>query len=183
MSIEYSPIIIDGARSSGTRLVAALMENAGVYMGECFNPAKDNLWFTLLFRHLSIDPQDQRFATHYLIFRKAIHNQPLLEGEQHIVESLSESVAAKFSEAKPIRLASDSTGSNVFALAGKSDLSVFRVTGLSAGTSVSQAKSQQLDYRQQCRVCFGYCSTATLDVSLCCQVRRDAKVCSQDVVA
>ena len=38
-----------------------------------------------------------------------------------------------------------SEGSNVFAMAGKSDLSVFRAMGSLSSASVAQAKSQQAD--------------------------------------
>lgn len=56
------PIAVGGVGGSGTRVVSLLLREAGVFMGGDLNPAGDNLWFTLLFKHLPIlDACDRRF--------------------------------------------------------------------------------------------------------------------------
>jgi hypothetical protein len=42
------PVVIGGLGGSGTRLVAELLQEVGVYMGADVNYASDNLWFGLL---------------------------------------------------------------------------------------------------------------------------------------
>jgi len=44
------PIVVGGLGGSGTRAVAQVLQQAGVYIGSCLNEPLDNLWFTLLFR-------------------------------------------------------------------------------------------------------------------------------------
>lgn len=44
------PIVIGGVGGSGTRVVAQMLRDLGVYLGADLNPALDNLWFTVLFR-------------------------------------------------------------------------------------------------------------------------------------
>lgn len=57
-----APLAIGGVGGSGTRLVASLLEATGVHIGEDLNPAKDNLWFTLLFNRIEIlDCHDAEF--------------------------------------------------------------------------------------------------------------------------
>jgi hypothetical protein len=46
------PIAIGGIGGSGTRIVAQLLLDCGIYMGAFQNEMQDNLWFTLLFRRL-----------------------------------------------------------------------------------------------------------------------------------
>ncbi len=46
----YSPVIIGGVGGSGTRVVAEIISHLGFYIGDDLNPAKDNLWFLLLFK-------------------------------------------------------------------------------------------------------------------------------------
>jgi len=48
------PIAIGGVGGSGTRVVAALLDLLGYYLGDDLNEAADNLWFTLLFKRRSI---------------------------------------------------------------------------------------------------------------------------------
>ena len=51
MSFDNSdPIVVGGLGGSGTRVVAAVLRQAGVFIGGCLNESLDNLWFTLLFR-------------------------------------------------------------------------------------------------------------------------------------
>lgn len=45
-----SPTVIGGVGGSGTRVVAQMLLDLGLYMGADLNPALDNLWFTVLFR-------------------------------------------------------------------------------------------------------------------------------------
>lgn len=47
---KSSPVIIGGVGGSGTRVVAEILDNLGFYIGNDLNPAKDNLWFLLLFK-------------------------------------------------------------------------------------------------------------------------------------
>lgn len=44
------PVIIGGVGGSGTRVVAEIIRHLGFYIGDDLNPAKDNLWFLLLFK-------------------------------------------------------------------------------------------------------------------------------------
>lgn len=48
------PIVIGGLGGSGSRLIADIMMRSGVYMGSDLNEARDNLWFTFLFKRLEI---------------------------------------------------------------------------------------------------------------------------------
>ncbi len=45
-----SPIAIGGLGGSGTRVFAALLQAAGVHIGDCLNQPLDNLWFAVLFK-------------------------------------------------------------------------------------------------------------------------------------
>ena len=45
-----NPVVIGGVGGSGTRVVAEIIEHLGFYIGDDLNPAKDNLWFLLLFK-------------------------------------------------------------------------------------------------------------------------------------
>ena len=46
-----APVMVTALGGSGTRVIAAVLAAHGVYLGECFNPALDNLWLHfLLFR-------------------------------------------------------------------------------------------------------------------------------------
>lgn len=49
-----APIAIGGVGGSGTRLVAAMLKEAGIYIGDDLNKANDNLWFTLLFKQTNL---------------------------------------------------------------------------------------------------------------------------------
>lgn len=45
------PVVAAGLGGSGTRVVSDLLTQAGFYLGHDLNPAGDNLWFTILFKH------------------------------------------------------------------------------------------------------------------------------------
>lgn len=49
-----APIAVGGVGGSGTRLVAAMLKEAGIYIGDDLNKANDNLWFTLLFKQANL---------------------------------------------------------------------------------------------------------------------------------
>lgn len=44
------PIVVGGLGGSGTRLIAAMLKESGIYIGSYLNESLDNLWFTFLFR-------------------------------------------------------------------------------------------------------------------------------------
>jgi len=44
------PVVIGGVGGSGTRVVAEIVEKLGFYIGDDLNPARDNLWFLMLFK-------------------------------------------------------------------------------------------------------------------------------------
>jgi len=43
-----APVMVTALGGSGTRMIAAVLAAHGLYMGECFNPALDNLWLHFL---------------------------------------------------------------------------------------------------------------------------------------
>lgn len=49
---SVSPVAVGGVGGSGTRVVADALQQCGWYLGSDLNEAGDNLWFTLLFKHL-----------------------------------------------------------------------------------------------------------------------------------
>jgi hypothetical protein len=48
--LDRGPIAVGGVGGSGTRVVASVLQAAGVYIGPDLNQALDNRWFSLLFR-------------------------------------------------------------------------------------------------------------------------------------
>jgi len=48
--MKHPPIAIGGLGGSGTRVFAALLQAAGIHIGDCLNQQLDNLWFTVLFK-------------------------------------------------------------------------------------------------------------------------------------
>lgn len=75
-------IAVGGVGGSGTRVVAAVLQEAGFHVGEDLNPALDNLWFTLLFKTediLSLD--EDSFAERVAIFSDAMSGKGPPEGK------------------------------------------------------------------------------------------------------
>lgn len=107
VSNTIPPVIIGGAGGSGTRLIAALLEHAGFHMGYCHNSARDNLWFTLLFRHLSMQVSQEQFTRHYAILKKAMFGQKLSKREIEYVKNIPSplNIEKKFQHALPSLLA------------------------------------------------------------------------------
>jgi hypothetical protein len=60
--VSKTPIAVGGVGGSGTRLIAGLLRDAGVFMGDDLNGSCDLLWFTLLFKYPDVhDIDDDRF--------------------------------------------------------------------------------------------------------------------------
>lgn len=80
-SVKFPPLVVGGNGGSGTRLVAEILIQAGMFMGHDLNHAGDNLLFTYLFkrpdryaRHLNeaVSRYSALFALHEkLFFRNA----------------------------------------------------------------------------------------------------------------
>ena len=79
-----SPIVIGGVGGSGTRVVAQMMSEAGVYIGDLLNEPNDNLWFTLLFRRpwLLNDENEKQQLKLSEIFRKRMFNEKISFSEK-----------------------------------------------------------------------------------------------------
>ena len=59
-----APVVVGGVGGSGTRLIAECLKEAGYFMGADINDAKDNLWFTLLFKRLEVlSSSEEEFDT------------------------------------------------------------------------------------------------------------------------
>lgn len=68
-----APIAVGGVGGSGTRVVATILEEAGIWMGGDLNEAHDNLWFTLLFKHSAIiDASETSFREMVSLFVAAM---------------------------------------------------------------------------------------------------------------
>lgn len=60
---QPAPVAVGGVGGSGTRLVALLLRQAGIHMGDDLNDASDTLWFSLLFKRREIlDCDDAEFG-------------------------------------------------------------------------------------------------------------------------
>ena len=84
-----APVIVGGLNGSGTRVVAAVLQHEGFYVGQDHNTALDNLWFTLLLKRprwyaqhaqqSSTDPEVQR--TFGLLTKLMLGNEKLSGAE------------------------------------------------------------------------------------------------------
>lgn len=77
LPLSPDPIVMGGSPGSGTRVLASIARGLGVYIGEEFNHALDNYWWTPLFKRprwfLSLDgPDDPDFGRHMRIFCEAM---------------------------------------------------------------------------------------------------------------
>lgn len=71
------PLVIGGLGGSGTRLVAELARELGFFLGTDLNHARDNLWFTLLFKRPrwyaeAHDRDPEQFRTGFRILERAM---------------------------------------------------------------------------------------------------------------
>ena len=83
-----TPIGVGGVGGSGTRLIAAILQELGFYLGRDLNEPLDNLWFTLLFkRQAALDWSYTEFARVLEIFKKAMcGGGELLPEEIRVIE-------------------------------------------------------------------------------------------------
>ncbi|GLT08822.1 sulfotransferase family protein [Sulfitobacter porphyrae] len=76
MNVPTGPITaIGGLGGSGTRVVAAMLRQAGVFIGEDLNGPLDNLWFTVLFKRrdwTDKPPPASQIVTAIRLFRQAM---------------------------------------------------------------------------------------------------------------
>lgn len=94
-----APVVIGGIGGSGTRLIARCLEESGLYIGSDLNEAKDNLWFTLLFKRPDIvNVSDKEFDRLVEILLNAMTASALWTAEQR---ELIESLASKNREQHP----------------------------------------------------------------------------------
>lgn len=74
-----APVAIGGLGGSGTRVFAALLQAAGIYIGDDLNTPLDNLWFTVLFKRAEWGrkpnpgiPDPAEVATSIILFQRAM---------------------------------------------------------------------------------------------------------------
>ena len=76
-----NPIVVGGLGGSGTRVVAKILNDAGVYQGDYVNESLDNLWFTFLFRRpASVRSFDTQLDSYIDVFQKRMNGQYLWSG-------------------------------------------------------------------------------------------------------
>jgi hypothetical protein len=78
------PVAVGGIGGSGTRVVAAMLEFLGYYLGDDLNEARDNLWFTLLFKRRSVlvEPQPDFRRALLLFLSRMSGNVAMLDAER-----------------------------------------------------------------------------------------------------
>ena len=84
-------IAIGGLGGSGTRVVADLLAQGGLFLGSELNTSLDNLWFTLLFKRTSIlDASDYEIALCLNLFLRRMHgNIEFTEKELRFLQGLA----------------------------------------------------------------------------------------------
>lgn len=70
------PVAVGGVGGSGTRLVASILREAGMWLGPDLNESMDNLWFTLLFcRADALAWPEREVAARWRIFERAMRGR------------------------------------------------------------------------------------------------------------
>lgn len=79
MSDKISPVAVGALGGSGTRVVAEILMQAGIYLGSNLNDANDNLTFTCLLKRPDwyMNSQKQDRIRHILLFQKIMLGQKL----------------------------------------------------------------------------------------------------------
>jgi hypothetical protein len=87
---EWAPVAIGGVGGSGTRVIAAILREAGVAIGRDLNDSLDNLWFTLLFKHQNIlQAPDARFSHLVTIFVAGMSGGRVGPGDLNALDELA----------------------------------------------------------------------------------------------
>jgi len=77
-----NPVVIGGVGGSGTRVVAEIIAQMGIYIGDDLDAALDNLWFLLLFKRPKWFRKSQHrksdIFTGLTLFTKAMFHQRIL---------------------------------------------------------------------------------------------------------
>lgn len=91
------PVAIGGVGGSGTRVIAEILIQLGFYLGKDMNPARDNLWFTLLFKRpdwffKKVTRKESHIMKGLSIFEKAMtaHGKPHSEELSFIMRAVVE---------------------------------------------------------------------------------------------
>ena len=84
VSNNISPIAIGALGGSGTRVIAEILIQAGVFMGNNLNDANDNLTFTCLFKRPEwyLNSQKKDRIKHLLVFKKLMAGEKLTIDER-----------------------------------------------------------------------------------------------------
>lgn len=79
ISDKNSPVAVGALGGSGTRVVAEILMEAGIYMGDNLNNAKDNLTFTCLFKRPEwyMNSQKKDRIRHLQLFQKIMLGEAL----------------------------------------------------------------------------------------------------------
>lgn len=84
------PVAVGGIGGSGTRIVAGILQDLGVFIGGDLSVALDNLWYALLFgrRDVLLDPEGTDRLIR-LFFRQMSDPRPLDAEETTLIEALA----------------------------------------------------------------------------------------------
>ena len=74
----HGPLVVGGSGGSGTRLIARILLESGVHLGEDLNEELDNVWFTLLlkrpgWRRRVVSDDPTAIDRHLRVLQRAIH--------------------------------------------------------------------------------------------------------------
>lgn len=84
-----APVIaVGGIGGSGTRVVSAIAQKAGLFFGDDQNPAMDALPFTLFFNIDALTEDDRAFRARAELFRAAFLRQPLTDADKSAIRTL-----------------------------------------------------------------------------------------------
>lgn len=107
---ERAPVIVGGVGGSGTRLVARLLMDLGLYLGEHLNESNDNLWFTLLLKRpfwyaYAAEHRPEDIAMALRILQKRLSTNEPLSAEEIRAVRLAAGHALEGSQADAERMA------------------------------------------------------------------------------
>ena len=89
--MKNSIVGIGALGGSGTRVVAQIIHDLGIYIGDNLNHANDNLIFTILFKNPSWykNSSPEEFATRFTLFRKYMEEDFLSEDECDLLDNIA----------------------------------------------------------------------------------------------